>query len=237
MQHTRTSFDIDDLRQALRNGPGNRSSPNNRFSNASSPEFQQDFLYSLGRQLLGRPDEDLVNNLLADRSKGDEFLSQPGNGKGLVRCRVLRGRADEELAKGNLDIAENMFEEAARFVLGAECSFPVKAEALRNEVYVKLEAWERIEMMACCNGLAKCRITNNDVPKVLYCHCQLSTALPYLSSRPSAGWKRLMYCTKMAISRLHLPSSVSSQLSNEIQSSGPLTTRTRRMDGLQYVYS
>jgi hypothetical protein len=116
MQHTRLTFDIDDIRQALIDGPGNRSSPNNRVTNASSAEFQQDFLYSLGRELLGRPDEDLVNELLADRSKGDKFLSQPANEKGLVRCSVLRGRAEEDLEKGNLDVAEITFEQAARAV-------------------------------------------------------------------------------------------------------------------------
>jgi hypothetical protein len=72
---------------------------------------------------------------------------------------LLRDSADECHKQGKPDEARDIYLKAAKVILrdGFEFPLPIR-EGLRNEVYVNLDAWERIDVMACCNGLARCMI-------------------------------------------------------------------------------
>jgi hypothetical protein len=110
-----------------------------------------------------RPGADTLRELRGDRSKADTFLSQNQNNKDrknrIVACSLLRGGADDLCKQGRYDEAKLEYEKATKAILGKDFSSPLPVtEGLQNEVYTKLDPWDRIVLMECCNGMAQCMI-------------------------------------------------------------------------------
>jgi hypothetical protein len=133
-----------------------------------SINFTPEDIRALNRR---RPGSQKLKELQQDRSKADEFLSAHATSTDsddrVVSCDLLRGRADELCKRGQHEEATFEYERATKAVLGQGFVFPLpNSEEFRNEAYTKLEPWERIVLMECCNGMAQCLIKMNSLKRV-----------------------------------------------------------------------
>lgn len=81
---------------------------------------------------------------------------------------LLKVRAEQYFSKGLLRDATNSFEAAAKAILGSSHSFPARGPNMRNEAYAALNVFEKLEVLECLNGLARCMIKDHDLHKVRF---------------------------------------------------------------------
>jgi hypothetical protein len=110
-----------------------------------------------------RPGASTLKELQKDQSKADAFLIQNGNSikreNRIIACSLLRGRADDLCKQGKYGEAKLQYEKATKAILGKNFQFPLPiTEGLQNEIYTKLDPWDRIVLMECCNSMAQCLI-------------------------------------------------------------------------------
>jgi len=68
------------------------------------------------------------------------------------------------------DQAIGKYKEAIKEVVGEEFEVPQgRKGGMKNEVYRKMTVWEKVSVMACCNGIALCLEEKGDVPQVCWC--------------------------------------------------------------------
>jgi hypothetical protein len=111
-----------------------------------------------------RPGSDKVKNLLSNPSRADNFLAQNRNlstelDTRMICCGIIQSRAGDLLQESRYDEARIKYIDAIAAIVGKDFKIPLPVkEGLRNEVYVKSDVWEKIALMECCNGLARCMI-------------------------------------------------------------------------------
>lgn len=130
---------------------------------------------------LGRPGTGLIKDLQRDSSKAEAFLYGPATGEDarIVRCNLFQGRAENFLKARFYDKAHLEYLEAIAAIVGKEFKIPLPAEegGVISAVYMNLTAWERIDLMACCNGIAQCMVGMKNIEEVdVLFLCYLDTA-------------------------------------------------------------
>jgi hypothetical protein len=108
-----------------------------------------------------RPGAAKIERLQQDPLGIDEFLAQnptPSDSVArIITCTLLQGKGVALYRKGRHADATGYYEKATKMILGPEFVFPRPVgEGLRNEMYTHLHPWNRIAVMECCNGMARC---------------------------------------------------------------------------------
>jgi hypothetical protein len=77
----------------------------------------------------------------------------------------LRNIANALFENGNYTDAHVKYVDAAKVIVSTEVPLPTKG-GMRDDTYMNFDWWGRIELMACCNGVAKCTSKMGDLNKV-----------------------------------------------------------------------
>jgi len=111
---------------------------------------------------LGRPGTGLLKELERDSSKAEAFLygTTTGEDARLVRCNLYKGRAENLFRARLYDKAHLEYLNAIAAILGKDFRIPLQVEegGVMSKTYLHLTPWERIDLMACCNEIARCMI-------------------------------------------------------------------------------
>jgi hypothetical protein len=119
-----------------------------------------------------RPGAEKVTDLLSNPASAEAFLAQ---NRGLssdretriICCGIFQSKANELFEKKQYNEARIRYMDGIGAIVGKAFKIPLPAkEGLRNQVYVKSDVWEKIVLMECCNGLARCMIELKDVVQV-----------------------------------------------------------------------
>jgi len=106
-------------------------------------------------------------------------------------CWRLRGSADVLYQNDKYADAQLKYAEAIKAIVSIEVPLPMK-EGMRNEAYMNLDWWGRIELMACCNGMARCMVKLDDFNKVTVSIWDVTFLIPILSGRLLNGSTKLI---------------------------------------------
>lgn len=116
------------------------------------------------------PGSVLIKELQRDSSKADDFLygTAVGEEARIVRCNLLKGRGDNLFKACFYDKARLEYLSAIAAIVGKnfEIPLPTKQGGVLSDVYMNLTAWERVDLMACCNAMAQCMVGLNNVEEV-----------------------------------------------------------------------
>lgn len=118
-----------------------------------------------------RPGAGVINELSID-SETEAFLNAnvTGEESHLFHCNIWKNRAEKSLEARQYDDARSGYLKAIAALLGKNFKVPLPAEegGVVSAAYSKLTAWERIDLMACCNGVARCMKELKDTEGVRY---------------------------------------------------------------------
>jgi hypothetical protein len=132
----------------------------------------------------------------------------------LIRYNLYKTRAEVLVKTRQYQEALSMYMEAVAAITGKYFVIPLIG-GLRSYVYVKLSHWERVDLMACCNGIAQCMVKQKDVegvsmlkPLVLY------LLLIIVLCSPGKLWNgsKPTFCTKIAFTESVNPYLVSDSI-------------------------
>lgn len=119
-----------------------------------------------------RPGADKIQRLRANDGLVDSFLStnwpsSPDNETRVVCCSLFKSKAEKSFAKKQFREARDRYLDATASIVGKKFKIPLPANGgLRNDVYEKIDTWETISLMECCNGLARCAIRLGNIEEV-----------------------------------------------------------------------
>ena len=119
-----------------------------------------------------RPATEQVNQLQSNRTSGDAFLAQNRDLSSdletrMTCCGIFKSRADDLFKRRQYDDARIMHIDGIAAIVGKAFKIPLPVErGLRSEIYIKKDLWEKIALMECCNGLARCMIELKDLEQV-----------------------------------------------------------------------
>ena len=127
----------------------NRDRPNNAYTRSFSLDP------------LGRPGTNLLKILQRSSSKADAFLVGDASGEEarLVRCNIYRERADNLLKARRYETASKEYQNAIAPIVGKDFKTPLapgNGGGIVSTTYKELTAWERIDLITCCRGMAEC---------------------------------------------------------------------------------
>jgi hypothetical protein len=119
-----------------------------------------------------RPGAEKVTELRSNPASADAFLANNRDVSSdintrMICCGIIQSRADDLFKKKQYNEARIMYIDGIATIVGKTFKIPLPVkEGLRNEIYVKSDVWEKIALMECCNGLARCMIELKDVGQV-----------------------------------------------------------------------
>lgn len=121
--------------------------------------------------LLGRPGTGLLKELQRNTSKADAFLVGDAEGEEarLVRCSLYRERADTLTKARRYEAACEDYQKAIAAIVGKDFKTPLApgdGGGIVSKTYNELSAWERIDLITCCRGMAECASSIHDNHKV-----------------------------------------------------------------------
>lgn len=110
-----------------------------------------------------RPGAAKIKRLQEDPLSIDEFIAQNPMPSDLepriITCALLQRKGEALYKKMRHSDAICYYEQATKTIVGLGFMFPRPVgEGLRNEMYTQLHPWERICVMECCNGMARCLV-------------------------------------------------------------------------------
>jgi hypothetical protein len=120
--------------------------------------------------LQDRPGRGLIDDLRRDSLKADAFIygTTTGQESRIVRCNILKGRGDNLFKARFYDKAMLEYLGAIAAIVGKDFRIPLPTEqgGVVSKVYMNLTAWERVDLMACCNAIARCMVELKKVEQV-----------------------------------------------------------------------
>lgn len=121
-----------------------------------------------------RPGADKVKEFRQDPAKGDAFLARNTSlgtetTTRLTICAIIKDRANDLLKMKQYTPARMKYMDTLATILDKDFQIPLPLKSgLRNEKYVKLDTWEKVSVMECCNGMSKCMIGLGETSKVCF---------------------------------------------------------------------
>lgn len=111
-----------------------------------------------------RPWQTIIDDLLSDREKGDQYIAN--NSKGdpddrLIRCNVVKARGDALLRRSLHEAALPLYLKAASYITGkaeeeSRLPFSLVESSAAFETYSKLPPWSRVDLMTCYDDIVQC---------------------------------------------------------------------------------
>lgn len=161
-------MDPDELAAGLRSLLGRDINVSGVGSHISVNFTESDILSIIQR----RPGAEKVTDLLSNPANADAFLAKNRDLSSdketrMICCGIFQSKANDLFKKKQYNEARIRYIDGIGAIVGKTFKIPLPVkEGLRNEIYVKSDVWEKIALMECCNGLARCMIELKDVEQV-----------------------------------------------------------------------
>lgn len=158
-----------DVLASLRAELGNNVNIRDNGSGGVSVNFSPADILSLMQR---RPGASKVKELKSDPLKADAFLAQNKSRSSekdtrMICCALFQAKGEELFKKKKYEEARSQYIQAIAAIVGKKFKIPLPPKnGLRSENYVKLDTWEKIHMMECCNALTRCLVQLNDIEMV-----------------------------------------------------------------------
>jgi len=161
-------MDPNELAAGLRSLLGRDISVSGVGSHISVHFTESDILSIIQR----RPGAEKLTELLSNPASADVFLAKnrelsSDRETRIICCGIFQSKANDLFKKKQYNEARIRYINGIEAIVGKAFKIPLPVkEGLRNEIYVKSDVWEKIVLMECCNGLARCMIKLKDVEQV-----------------------------------------------------------------------
>lgn len=117
-----------------------------------------------------RPGASRIEDLRSNNDRAEAFLDAKDDDEEsrLIRCNILKGQGDRLLLSGFYREACAKYLGAIAAIVGHRSELPLSLAdgGTASEKYAALSPWQRVDLMACCDGVAQCLIKLENVEEV-----------------------------------------------------------------------